>query len=110
MIYCKSGVNPLSMYIITFPVELSSVQIYTQGVCYRVLHWDDPTDYFAHAQACSWQNILGVKNGGKSKIFVLVIVINQYNDRNIGVKAPILRSYHGMVMFYGNLNLDYHNR
>ena len=30
-------------------------------------------------------------------------VINQYNDRNIGFKV----FYHGMVMFYVNLNLEY---
>ena len=31
-------------------------------------------------------------------------VINQYNDCNIGLQV----FYHGMVMLYVNLNLEYH--
>ena len=69
--------------------------------CNRVWHSDDPTDYFAHAQAVltegTWSNTLGVENNGKSKI-------NQYNDRNLGFKV----FYHGVVMFYFNLILNYY--
>ena len=40
----------------------------------RVWHRDDPTDYFAHAQAVltegTWVNMLGVERRGKSKIFI----------------------------------------
>ena len=72
-------------------------------------HWDDPTDYFAHVQAVrtegTWANTPWVENGGKSKIFIKKKeIINQYNHYNIGFKVL----YHGMVMFYVNLNLNYH--
>ena len=53
----------------------------TIGRCNQVWHWDNPTDYFAHAQAvlteCAWANMLEMENGGKSKIFFfLMLLIN----------------------------------
>ena len=48
--------------------------------------------------------MLGVENDDKSQIFFKINVLNQFNDRNIGFKV----FDHGMVMFYVNLNLEYH--
>ena len=57
----------------------------------------------AHAQAVLTESAWGWKMVANPKSLKKE-VINQYNDCNIEFKV----FYHGMVVFYGNLNLDYH--
>ena len=69
--------------------------------CNREWHTDNPTDDFTDG---TWANMLAMENDDKSQLFLKINVFNQYNDLNIGFKV----FYHGMAMFYVNLNLEYH--
>ena len=64
----------------------------------RVWHWDDPTNYFAHAQAVltegTWTNMLGLENGGKylNNLFCLLLT-----NIMTAISYDIL-SWHGYVI------------